>query len=208
MTKLILKFAVIVFFAVLISFSIFIFDARKIEDLPSDFVCEDIVVLTGGKNRIKLAFDSVQRFHAKNVLISGVYRGTKLEDILGDTDVIGDVTVVLGYKAMNTEGNAQEIREVAEELGMKKIILITSDYHMFRSLHEVRKFNKNLKIYPLKVRSDFNSRFIKLCFKEFYHSLGILIRDAVKEVIVTSVSACLLLKFILTRDPVQGVLKG
>lgn len=183
LTKLILKFALIIFFAVSISFSIFIFDARKIEDFPPDFVCEDIVVLTGGKNRIKVAFDSVKRFHAKNVLISGVYRGTKLEDILGDTDVIGDVTVVLGYKALNTEGNAKEICEVAEELGMKEIVLITSDYHMFRSLYEVRKHNKDLKIYPLKVCSVFNSRFIRLCFKEFYRSLGILIRDAVKGIL-------------------------
>lgn len=183
MTKLILKLIAVVFSAVLILFSLFIFDTRKIEDLSSDLVCEDIVVLTGGKNRIKLAFDSVKRFHAKNVLISGVYKGTKLEDILGDTEVTGDVTVILGYKALNTEGNAKEIREVAEELGMREIVLITSDYHMFRSLREVRKYNKNLKIHPLKVRSDFNRKFIKLCFKEFYRSLGVMVRDAVKGIV-------------------------
>ena len=182
MTDLITRFVAVIFLVVLILFSLFVFDARKVNDLPSDFVCEDIVVLTGGKNRIKSAFDSIERFHAKNILISGVYKGTKLEDILGDTEVLGDVSVVLGYKALNTEGNAKEIREVAEELGMKEIVLITSDYHMLRSLHEVRKYNKNLKIYPMKVRSDFNGRFVVLCFKEFYRSLGVLIRDAVKGI--------------------------
>ncbi|MBO4405533.1 MAG: YdcF family protein [Alphaproteobacteria bacterium] len=172
----------------LILFAIFVFDVKKVENLPSNLVCEDMVVLTGGKNRIKLALDSVKKFHAKNVLISGVYKGTKLEDILGDAkdvgaDSLGDVTIILGYKAMNTEGNAKEIREVAKDLGMKEIVLVTSDYHMFRSLHEVRKYNKNLKIYPMKVQSDFNFRFISLCFREFYRSLGVLIKDSIAGVI-------------------------
>lgn len=182
MTNPVVRFVAAVFFIVLILFLLFVFDARKIENLPPNLVCEDIVVLTGGKNRIKLAFDSVKKFHAKNILISGVYKRTKLEDILCNAGVIGDVSVVLGYKALNTEGNAKEVREVADELGMKEIILITSDYHMFRSLHEVRKYNKNLKIHPLKVRSDFNFKFIKLCFKEFYRSSGILVKDAVKGI--------------------------
>lgn len=181
--RVVAVFFPVVLLVILILFSLFVFDARRVENLPSDLVCEDIVVLTGGKNRIKSALDSVKKFHAKNVLISGVYKGTKLEDILGDTENMGDVSVVLGYKAMNTEGNAKEIREVAEDLGMKEIILVTSDYHMFRSLHEVRKYNKNLKIYPMKVQSDFNFKFILLCFKEFYRSLGILIRDSVKGVV-------------------------
>ncbi len=168
---------------VLILFSLFVFNARKVEDLPPDLVCEDIVVLTGGKNRIKSAFDIIEKFQAKNILISGVYKGTKLEDILGNTRVVGDVSVVLGYKALNTEGNAKEIYEVADELGIKEIVLVTSDYHMFRSLYEIKKYNRNLKIYPVKVKSTFNFRFVFLCFKEFYRSLCILIRDAVKGIV-------------------------
>lgn len=184
LTNRILRLVIAIFAAVLILFALFVFEARKIENLPSNLTCDDIVVLTGGKNRIKLALDSIKRFRAKNVLISGVYKGTKLDDILGDAD-IGDlnVSIILGYKAMNTEGNAKEIREVAEDLGIKKIVLITSDYHMFRSMHEIKKYNKNLKIYPLKVMSTFNSRFVMLCFKEFYYSLGVLILDSIKGII-------------------------
>ncbi len=181
------KFFAVFFSVFLVLFALFLFDARRVENLPSGLVCEDIVVLTGGKNRIKLALDSVKKFHAKSVLISGVYKGTKLEDILGDAkdisaEDLGDVTIILGYKAQNTEGNAKEIREVAEDLGMKEIILVTSDYHMFRSLHEVKKYNRNLKIYPMKVMSTFNLKFIVLCFKEFYYSLGVLILDSMKGI--------------------------
>ena len=179
MINFVLRFTAIIVSAILIFFVLFVFNARKIEEIPSDFVCENIAVLTGGKNRIQLALDSVKQFRAKNVFISGVYKTTTLSDILQNKE-IGDVSVILGYEALNTEGNAKEIRGIVDDLGMNEIVLVTSDYHMFRSLYEVRKYNKNLKIYPLKVISTFNRRFVILCFKEFYYSLCILIRDSIK----------------------------
>jgi len=177
----ILRFIAIVFTSVLFLFLFFIYDARKVESLPSDFFCEDIVVLTGGKNRIQLALDSIKRFHAQRVFISGVYKSTKLTDILQNKE-IGDVSVILGYKAQNTEGNALEVHGMVEDLGIKEIVLVTSDYHMFRSLYEIRKYNKDLKIYPVKVISAFNLRFLSLCFKEFYYNFCVLIRDSIKGI--------------------------
>lgn len=165
----------------LLLFLFFVNNVRRNESLPKDFFCEDIVVLTGDKNRIQLALDSIKRFRAKRVFISGVYKFTKLADILQNRE-IGDTTVILGYKALNTEGNAQEIHEIAKDLGINEIVLVTSDYHMFRSLYEIRKYNKNVKIYPVKVHSNFNLRFLMLCFKEFYYNLGILIRDSLKGI--------------------------
>lgn len=178
----VLRFIAIVFSLILFPFLFFVYDVRKIKNLPSDFFCEDIVVLTGGKNRIQLALDSIKRFHAKRVFISGVYKSTKLTDILQNKE-IGDVSVILGYKAQNTKGNALEVRGMVEDLGIKEIVLVTSDYHMFRSLYEVKKYNKNLKIYPVKVESTFNFRFLSLCFKEFYYSFCILIRDLIKGIV-------------------------
>ena len=178
----ILRFIAIVFSSILFLFLLFIHDVRKVENLPSDFFCEDIVVLTGGKNRIQLALDSIKRFHAKRVFISGVYKSTKLMDILQNKEV-GDVSVVLGYEAQNTEGNALEVRGMVEDLGIEEIVLVTSDYHMSRSLYEIRKYNKDLKIYPVKVRSAFSLRFLSLCFKEFYYNLGILIRDIMRGMV-------------------------
>ncbi len=182
LTNPILRFVTIGLGAFFLLFSLFVYDSMKERRLPSGFVCENVVVLTGGKDRIKLALNSAKQFKARNVFISGVYKNTKLEDILSDKDV-GDVSVILGYKALNTEGNAKEIHDVSEDLGMKEIVLVTSDYHMFRSLYEVKKYNKGLKIYPVKVKSDFDFKFISLCVKEFYCSLGILIRDGVKGLI-------------------------
>ena len=178
----ILRFIAIVFASVSFLFLFFVYDVRKSEDLPSDFFCSDIVVLTGGKNRIQLALDSIKRFHAERVFISGVYKSTKLKDILRNRE-IGDVSVVLGYKAQNTRGNAFEVHGMVEDLGIEEIVLVTSDYHMFRSLYEIRRYNKDLRIYPLKVKSAFNLRFLSLCFKEFYCSFCILVRDSIKGMI-------------------------
>ena len=166
MTKYIIESLGAVVGLIFLSFIWFVFDARSPTDLPSDFLCDNIVVLTGGKNRIKLALDSIHRFKAKNVFISGVYEKTKLQDILMDSD-IGDVTVSLGYKAKNTRENAKEVREMAEDLDIHEIVLITSDYHMKRSLYEIKRFNPGLKVYPMKVRSTLNFGFLFLCLKEF-----------------------------------------
>ncbi len=182
MINSVLRFIAIVVCLFFILFFLFVFDARRIEKIPSNLVCENIAVLTGGRNRIQLALDSVKRFRSKNVFISGVYKATTIEDILQNKE-IGDVSVILGYKALNTEGNAKEIHEIANDLGMSEIVLVTSDYHMFRSLYEVKKYNKNLKIYPLKVMSTFNGRFVMLCFKEFYYSLGVSIRDVFRKIL-------------------------
>lgn len=168
--------------AIVILFSAFVHDVRKPASLPEHLTCENIVVLTGGKNRIALAFDSVKRFHAKNILISGVYKSTTLQDIVGDKD-FEDVNIILGYEALNTEGNAEEIRGFVQDMGITSIVLVTSDYHMRRSLYEVKKHNENLIIFPLKVVSTFNLKFLILSFKEFYYNLCILIRDSVKGII-------------------------
>lgn len=153
-------------FSLIFFFAIFLVDVCKNVPLPKNLKCENIAVLTGGKNRIKLALDSIKQFHAENVFISGVHEKTKLQDILIDRDV-GDVTISLGYKAKNTKGNAKEIRDFVKDMGINEIILVTSDYHMRRSIRELSKYCEDLIVYPLKVRSNFDLKFVWLCFKEF-----------------------------------------
>ncbi len=150
----------------ILSWVFFIINVRHENKLPNNFRCDNVIVLTGDKDRIKLAMNSIYKFKAKNLFISGVYKTTTLMDIFKNQD-IGDVSIILGYKAKNTYGNAREIREIAEDLGINEAIIVTSDYHMIRSLYEIKKENPNLKIYPVKVMSEFNIRFLLLSFREF-----------------------------------------
>lgn len=128
-------------------------------------LADAVVVLTGGKNRIDCAFALALRYHIRNIFISGVNEKTSLEDILKNRNF--DANITLGKRALNTIENALEILEWANEARVKKIFLVTSDYHIPRSLLALQKVCKgSLQITPIAVPSS-NYNFIRNCFKEF-----------------------------------------
>jgi uncharacterized SAM-binding protein YcdF (DUF218 family) len=134
------------------------------------------VVLTGGRDRIACAFSLAESCKPKNIFISGVYKGTMLHDILPEKP-IRDVNIILGKQAKNTEQNAKEIDEWVKENDISEILLITSDYHMMRSMAELRRVNDRLKIYPCAVNSSVNFVFFLICVKEFHKMIYIQCRN-------------------------------
>ncbi|MDR0968475.1 MAG: YdcF family protein [Holosporaceae bacterium] len=128
---------------------------------------ENIVVLTGGRNRIASAFHFAEIYKSKNVFISGVYEKTTLRD-LAPPKSASEVKVVLGKQAKNTEENAREISEWAKQNGISEYLLVTSDYHIPRSEIALKNVDDSLKIYPYAVKSQFSFDFIRRCIKEFH----------------------------------------
>ena len=108
---------------------------------PSDDVRADgIVVLTGGKFRILEAVNLLGQGRAKRLLISGVNRRTsrdELRRLTGHDAGLFDCCIDIGYQALNTVGNAEETRNWARAMHFKKLIIVTSNYHMPRSLVEL-----------------------------------------------------------------------
>ena len=179
MTKAIPRVFAVAFLIFFISFAFFVANIRRTLSLPNDLKCDTIVVFTGDRDRIKMAVESIDTFHANTVFISGVYKNSTIYNIIPNSnDLLSkDVSVVLGYEARNTAGNAKELRGFVEDMNINEIVLVTSDYHMSRSIREIKKYCKDLKIYPVKVRSKFNRRFIKLCFKEFYGCIRAFVKN-------------------------------
>lgn len=104
---------------------------------------DGIVVLTGGSERMEVAFGLLRAGKARKLLISGVHKGVALRDLLPVSGA-GDVAeleccVVLGYEADNTEGNAVETARWVQREGFHSIRLVTANYHMPRSLVELRR---------------------------------------------------------------------
>lgn len=99
-----------------------------------------IVVLTGGRGRLKAGLDLLVGDRAKRMFVSGVYRGVDVKTLLGmvrrtpadleDRIGIGD--------AVNTAGNAAETAAWIRENDVASIRLVTASYHMPRSLLEFR----------------------------------------------------------------------
>jgi len=109
---------------------------RKIPATPAD----GIVALTGGAKRIRDAMDLLARGHARRLLISGVYPHTSLTELMRNYkgyNAYFKCCVDLDYKAQNTIGNALETRRWADKYKLKSLIVVTSAYHMPRSLLEL-----------------------------------------------------------------------
>jgi len=116
---------------------------------------EGIVVLTGGLGRIDEGFRVLNSGRGKRLLISGVDRNINNETILsvfGPDQALWDCCVDMGRQATNTRTNALEAAAWARERGFSSLILITSDYHMPRSLRAFRVFARDLEIIPHPVK--------------------------------------------------------
>ena len=122
---------------------------------PSDDVIADgIVVLTGGEYRILEAVNLLGKGKAKRLLISGVNRRTsrnELRRLTGHGDGLFDCCIDIGYQALNTVGNAEETRNWAENKHFRHLIIVTSNYHMPRSLVELKRVLPDAKLYAFPV---------------------------------------------------------
>lgn len=110
-----------------------------------------IVVLTGGGYRVQTALDLLRERYAENLLISGVNETVKKEDLIGTLSEELARNITLGYRAKNTRGNAQEMAHWIKGKNIHSVLLVTSFYHMPRSIFEVLKVSPNVKIIPLPV---------------------------------------------------------
>ncbi|MEO9786621.1 MAG: YdcF family protein [Aurantimonas coralicida] len=118
---------------------------------------DGIVVLTGGALRIDQAIDLLKEGRGRRLLISGVNPGTSAATLARMTDTDRDLfacCVDLDYAALNTVGNAEIARNWAREQGFRDLILVTSDYHMPRSLREFDRIGELRSVTPYAVRRD------------------------------------------------------
>lgn len=125
-------------------------------ELDNKTQTDAIVVLTGGKNRIKIALDILSQGLAKKVFISGVDKDISIEDLKqrSDIQIDNNMPIVIGNTAKNTIENAIESKNWIEKNNIKSIRLVTSNYHLPRSILEFRAQNPNIKIIINPVYSE------------------------------------------------------
>jgi uncharacterized SAM-binding protein YcdF (DUF218 family) len=92
-----------------------------------------------------------------------------------------NVKIVLGKQAKNTRENALEIDEWGRQNNISEILLVTSDYHIPRSVIELRSINDSLQIYPCGVESNFSVGFMRQCIKELHKIMYVYIRNFIKK---------------------------
>ncbi len=125
---------------------------------PEGARADAIIVLTGGYQRIDQAVGLLRDKVGKRLLISGVNPSTTRAQIRRMTQSSPDLfacCVDMGYKAIDTIGNANEAAGWIRDKGYTSIIVVTNNYHMHRSLHELRSASPNTEFiaYPV-INSD------------------------------------------------------
>ncbi|WP_025897654.1 YdcF family protein [Sneathiella glossodoripedis] len=118
---------------------------------------DGIVVLTGTPARLKLGLDLLKTGAAQRVLISGVNSEISAETLrqaMGESTKIMDCCVDLGRIAKDTVGNAYETSLWASENNFSSLIVVTSAYHMPRSLVELKRQMPNKTLYAHAAIND------------------------------------------------------
>jgi uncharacterized SAM-binding protein YcdF (DUF218 family) len=127
---------------------------------PSDqkIDTEAIIVLTGGQKRIEAGIILLRENPSKRLFITGIdSRIKKILDVIKISTVLPKKTqrkVEFGQKATTTFENALEAKEWLELNKINSITLVTSAYHMPRSLLAFRDELPNIQIecYPILLK--------------------------------------------------------
>jgi uncharacterized SAM-binding protein YcdF (DUF218 family) len=116
-----------------------------------------IVVVTGGEDRIAVALGLLRHGGGQRLLISGVNPQTRQKEIAELTPEHArwfDCCVDLDRSALNTVGNAIETRRWVDERKFGSLIVVTSNFHMPRSMAELRHQMPGVRLVPHAVVSD------------------------------------------------------
>ena len=127
----------------------------------NDIESPNIVILTGGANRIKDGLKIIENFqNSRNInykiLVSGTGMGftkSSLKKKLGPNfnSQLIQCCIDLDGVSKNTLTNASETFKWTNKNDIKEFILITSNYHMPRAILEFKNVMPNLKIYTYAI---------------------------------------------------------
>jgi uncharacterized SAM-binding protein YcdF (DUF218 family) len=184
----ILAASVIVSLAFIAGFGWFANQIGQLETPADPPGADAIIVLTGGQFRLDAALDLLRSGKGRRLLISGVNpvaRDSELKAVMGADDRLFSCCIDIDRAALDTIGNAAESAKWVNEHAYDSVILVTNNYHMPRSLLEMRRLLKTTDLRPYPVvnsRLDDGSWLVKpdavrVLFTEYTKYLTAFIRS-------------------------------
>jgi uncharacterized SAM-binding protein YcdF (DUF218 family) len=114
---------------------------------------DGIVALTGEGGRLSPAVTLLEAGNGKRLLITGVNKltsKTSLKGLLHGGNAF-ECCADLGFSALDTRGNAEEAARWVRDNGFKSLLVVTTDYHMPRSLVEFAAQMPGVKLIPYPI---------------------------------------------------------
>ena len=127
----------------------------------NDTKSSNIVILTGGTNRIKDGLNIINHFDKSKrikfkILVSGTGKGFSKNSLIKQigpnfNPKLIECCIYLDSVSKNTLTNAIETSKWANRNDLKEFILITSNYHMPRAILEFKNVMPNHKIFTFPI---------------------------------------------------------
>jgi uncharacterized SAM-binding protein YcdF (DUF218 family) len=144
-----------------------------------------IVVLTGDAGRLAAGGQLLREGRAGQLLVSGVHPAATTSDIqrhTGLADTQFQCCVSIGREATDTIGNAREAGALVSANGYESLIIVTSDYHLPRSLLEMKFLMPGVEMVPYPVRTPppwRDTRAARLWLQEYAKFTAVWLRHTV-----------------------------
>ncbi len=160
---------------------------------PAEMADADaIIVLTGGEKRLDAAVDLLKSGKGRRLLISGVHPAAGLSDLqraTGGDARLFSCCVDIDHAALDTIGNAEESAKWVTSHAYDRIIVVTNNYHMPRSLLELKRLIGDAELDPYPVvntRLDSgewvgNRAALRVLFTEYAKYLAAVVRGLLPE---------------------------
>lgn len=166
-------------------FFIYLYHIYHFKQTPPS--ADGIVILTGGKGRIQQGIQLLETTPEKPLLITGVRTRGQLKEITFFPQY--EEKIDLGFKATTTRENAKEISEWDKIKSCSSLTVVTSHYHIPRSLLELKATLPHITLIPYPIISpSFQKRkwtaepdLWHLLFKEYNKYLIVFVEMHIKS---------------------------
>lgn len=185
--KLVAAAALAAVLAFVVGFVVFGDRVGRMTEQPEVKSADAIVVLTGGYQRLETALRLLKMKRGRRLLISGVHPSIKRAELRRVTHAdpkLFECCVDLDRAARDTISNATESAKWIRAKGYRRVILVTNNYHMPRSLVEMRRAASGVTFIPYPVvtadlhdnRWMFRPKALRVLFIEYVKYLAAITR--------------------------------
>lgn len=161
-------------------FIVFAISFPETNDAMDPRKTDTIIVLTGGSQRIQTGISLLKEGKSDRLLVSGVGENVDRQTLiknLGITDQTLNKKIILDYNARNTRQNALEAALFVNKNKLTSVRLVTSVYHMRRSLFEFKRLMPDTVIVPHPV---FPARFKRQSWWRWPGTTSLMISEYLK----------------------------
>ena len=127
-----------------------------------NYKTDGIAVLTGGQGRINLGIELFKKNRNLSLIISGVDKKVSNESIIPN-DTKNKSNIIIDKISQSTYQNAKIINEWASQHKLQNVTIITSYYHMPRSMVLIKSLTPTINFYAYPVEKKISN---KVSFKE------------------------------------------